>query len=171
MPTKRAAIKTPVTKKSATKKPAMKMIVAQAKAAPKLATRTIKQAVTIRATPVEVYDAMVNAKKHAAFTGVAATSSNKVGGKFTAWDGYIAGKYLKLEPGRRIVEEWSTREWPAGYGPSVIEMTFAKADGGMRLTMVQAEVPATQAAQYRQGWKDYYWNPLKKYFAAKAKAA
>jgi activator of HSP90 ATPase len=100
---------------------------------------------------------------------VPATSSNKVGGKFTAWDGYISGKYLKLEPGRRIVEEWSTRDWRADYPPSTIEFTFAKADGGMRLSMVQTEVPAAQVANYRQGWKDYYWNPLKKYFAAKAK--
>ncbi len=166
MPTKRAA-----TKKPMMKKPAMKKVAARATAAVKMPTRTIKQAVTIPATPVEVYDAMVTAKKHAEFTGVPATSANKVGGKFTAWDGYISGKYLKLEPGRRIVEEWSTRDWPAAYPPSVIEFTFAKADGGMRLAMVQTEVPAAQVANYRQGWKDYYWNPLKKYFAAKAKTA
>jgi activator of HSP90 ATPase len=166
MPTKPAVMKKPVIKKSA-----MKKVAPRAKAGPKMPTRTIKQSVTIRATPVEVYDAMVNAKKHAEFTGVPATSANKVGGRFTAWDGYISGKYLKLEPGRKIVEEWSTRDWPAGYAPSIIELTFTKAVGGMRLTLVQSEVPAAQAPNYRQGWKDYYWNPLKKYFAAKAKAA
>ncbi len=139
-------------------------------AATKLATRTIKQSVAIRATPVEVYDALVNAKKHAAFTGAKATSSNKEGGKFTAWDGYITGKYLKLTPGRKIVVEWSTREWPSEYPPSMIEFAFERADKGMRLTMVQTQVPAAQAPNYRQGWKDYYWNPLKRYFAGKAKA-
>ena len=158
-------------KKAVTKKPAARRVPVKASSVPKLITRTIKQSLVIRATPVEVYDAFVNAKKHAAFTGVPATSVNKSGGKFTAWDGYIAGKYLQLSPGRKIVEEWSTREWPAGYPPSHIEMTFERADRGMRLTMVQTQVPAAQAPNYRQGWKDYYWNPLRKYFAAKAKKA
>ena len=169
MPTKKATMRKAATKKPAKKRLATKQVAAHKSAGAKLATRTITQSVTIRATPVEVYDALVNAKKHAEFTGVPATSANKIGGKFTAWDGYISGKYLKLEPGRKILEEWSTRDWPANFPPSVIELTFAKADGGMRLSMLQTEVPAAQAANYRKGWKDYYWNPLKKYFAAKAK--
>ncbi len=37
----------------------------------------------------------------------------------------------------------------------------------MRLTMIQLQVPASQVAQYREGWKDYYWNPLKNYFLSK----
>ncbi|HVN91325.1 MAG TPA: SRPBCC family protein [Candidatus Binataceae bacterium] len=160
MPTKAATSKKSVRPKNTSS-------AAKALTVKKLATRTIKQSVVIRATPVEVYDALVNAKKHAAFTGAKATSSNKEGGKFTAWDGYITGKYQKLAPGRKIVAQWSTREWPSEYPPSLIEFTFERADKGMRLTMVQSEVPAAQAPNYRQGWKDYYWTPLKKYFAAK----
>jgi activator of HSP90 ATPase len=162
------ATKAATSKKSAGLKKTSR--VAKARSAKKPTTRTIKQSVAIRATPVEVYDALVNAKKHAEFTGAKATSSNREGGKFTAWDGYIAGKYLKLTPGRKIVAEWSTREWPAGYPPSLIEFTFERAESGMRLTMVQSQVPAAQAPNYRQGWQDYYWNPLKKYFVAGAKA-
>ena len=136
-----------------------------------LPTTTIKQSVLIPASPVEVYDAMVNARKHAAFTGAPAKSVNKVGGKFTAWDGYIVGKYLKLEPGKKIVEEWSTNDWPAGYPPSLIELSFERANTVTRLTMVQTEVPTAQAPNYRQGWKDYYWTPLKTYFTALRVAA
>lgn len=137
------------------------------KIASSLPTRTIKQSVMIKATPVEVYDAIVNAKKHAAFTGAVTKSSHKVGGKFTAWDGYISGKYLELVPGRKIIEEWRTKDWPDDYPPSIIELTFERAEGGMQLTMVQSQVPASQVAQYREGWKDYYWNPLKNYFLSK----
>lgn len=155
------------TKAAASKKTVVGKKATNAVAAKKFPTRTIKQSVAIRATPVEVYDALVNAQKHAAFTGAKATSSNREGGKFTAWDGYIAGKYLKLVPGRKLIAEWSTREWPAAYPPSLIEFTFERAEGGMRLTMLQSQVPAAQAPNYRQGWKDYYWNPLKRYFAAK----
>jgi activator of HSP90 ATPase len=155
--------------------PAPKQAVAQTKAAAKqknsLPTRTIKQSVLIPATPVEVYDAIVNGKKHTAFTGSPAKSANKVGGKFTAWDGYITGKYLKLVPGKKIVEEWRANDWPADYPPSLIELGFERVNTMTRLTMVQMEVPAATAPQYRQGWKDYYWTPLQTYFNAKRKVS
>ncbi|MGH7842873.1 MAG: SRPBCC domain-containing protein [Candidatus Binataceae bacterium] len=144
---------------------------ASPKSSPRLPTTTIRQTTLISATPVEVYDALVNSRKHAAFTGAAAKSSNKVGGKFTAWDDYISGKYLRLMAGRKIVAEWRTNDWPAGYAPSLIEFTFERADRSTRLTMVQTKVPAAQAANYRHGWKDYYWTPLKAYFLAQRKSA
>ena len=89
-----------------------------------LKTRTIKQKEFIPVTPVEIYDALLNEQKHSAFTGAKATCDRRVGGKFTAWDGYILGKNLRLENGRRIVQEWKTTEWPEGYPPSLIEFTF-----------------------------------------------
>ncbi|HEY2664792.1 MAG TPA: SRPBCC domain-containing protein [Candidatus Binataceae bacterium] len=132
-------------------------------------TTTITQVAVIPATPVEVYDALVNARKHAAFTGVTATSVRRIGGRFTAWDGYISGRYLALIPGRKIAAEWTTTEWPADYPPSVIEFTFEPIKKGTRLKMIQSQVPTSQAPNYRTGWRDYYWNPLRAYFAAKAK--
>jgi hypothetical protein len=36
--------------------------------------------------------------------------------------------------------------------------------------MVHSQVPASQADQYRQGWVDYYWTPLKAYFSARQEA-
>lgn len=133
-------------------------------------TTTIKQKEIIPASPAEVYDALIDAKKHAEFTGSKATCQPKVGGKFTAWDGYISGKNLKLRKGRRIVQEWKTTEWPTGHPPSVVEFYFKKKGTGTELTMVHSNVPSAQAESYRQGWIDFYWKPLKRYFQKKAKA-
>ena len=134
-----------------------------------MAVNTIRQTELIPgATPEQVYDALVNPKKHARFTGAAATGEPRVGGKFTAWDGYIDGTHLELEPGRRIVQEWSTAEWPQGSPASRLEFTFTEKDGGVEVTMVHSNVPASQVESYRQGWIDHYWQPLKKYFAAKS---
>jgi uncharacterized protein YndB with AHSA1/START domain len=52
---------------------------------------TIRQKTSIPATPDEIYEAFTNSKKHSAFTGSKAKCDPKVGGKFTAWDGYISG--------------------------------------------------------------------------------
>ncbi len=136
----------------------------------KLKTITITQKVVIPALPEEVYDAFLDPEKHAAFTGAEATGDPRVEGEFTAWDGYITGKNLELEKGKRIVQEWSTSEWPEGYPPSRLELTFRKVKDGTELTMVHSQVPAEQAEEYRQGWFDNYWDLLKVYFGKKKRA-
>jgi activator of HSP90 ATPase len=127
-------------------------------------TETIRQKVLIPATLTEVYEAFVDAKKHSKFTGSKATCDPKVGRQFTAWGGYISGKNLELEGGKRIVQEWLTTEWPEGQPPSRLELNFKKAEGGTELSMVHSGVPAEQAADVAQGWIDFYWDPLKEYF-------
>jgi len=128
-------------------------------------TTTIKQKVVIAAMPEDVYDAFIDADKHSAFTGSKATCDPKVGGKFTAWDGYISGKNLELEKGKRIVQEWKTTEWPEGYSPSRFELTLKKIKDGTEVSMVHSNVPVRQADDIKQGWIDFYWNPLKKYLS------
>jgi uncharacterized protein YndB with AHSA1/START domain len=127
-------------------------------------TTTIIQKVVIPATPEEVYDAFMDARKHSEFTGATATCDPTVGGKFTAWDGYISGRNLELQKGKRIVQEWSTVEWPKGYPPSALELTFRKVKDGTEVRMVHSHVPEEQADEYRQGWIDNYWDLLKDYF-------
>lgn len=130
-------------------------------------TRSIRQSRIIPAAPEAVYEALVNAKKHAAFTGASATGVARVGAKFTAWEGYISGKHLVLDKGKQIVQEWSTSEWPEGAAPSRLEFNFEAHAKGTKVTMIQTLVPAEQADRYKQGWIDYYWDPLTKFFTAK----
>jgi activator of HSP90 ATPase len=132
-------------------------------------TTTITQKELILAKPIQVYNALVDAEKHTEFTGSQATSNPKVGGKFTAWEGYIFGKHLKLEKGKRIVQEWKTTEWPEGYPPSIVEFTLKPTRNGTELTMVHSNVPAEQADSYREGWTEYYWKPLQQYFKKKSR--
>jgi len=126
--------------------------------------RTITQKVVIPTTPDRLYDAFINPRIHAAFTGSPATGSARVGGTFTAWDGYISGVNRELVKGRRIVQDWQTTEWPEGAKPSRVEFSFASVKGGTEIRMVHSMVPAEQADAYRQGWIDYYWDPLQAYF-------
>ena len=125
---------------------------------------TIKQKVIILASPDEVYEALVDPKKHSEFTGAKATGKAKVDGKFTAWDGYSFGKYLAIEKGKRILQEWQTTDWPEGYPPSKLELTLQETPKGTELTMIHSDVPAEQDKELADGWIEYYWNPLKAYF-------
>lgn len=125
---------------------------------------TIRQKATVPAEPAKVYEAFIDAKKHSAFTGSKATGDGRVGSSFTAWDGYISGKNIELEPGKRIVQEWATSEWPEDFPPSRLELTFKKVKGGTEISMVHSDVPAEQADELKEGWTEFYWKLLKDYF-------
>ena len=126
---------------------------------------TIKQKVTILSvSPQEVYEAYVDPRKHSEFTGSKTTGEPVVGGKYTAWDGYIFGKYLELDEGKRVVQEWTTTDWVEGYGPSKLELSFAGVADGTEVCMVHSNVPKAKADEIAEGWIEFYWNPLKTYF-------
>src|SRR5207249_11878794 len=56
----------------------------------------------IPASPQQIYDAWLDSEGHAQITGgQPANISAKEGTEFSAWNGYIRGRTLKLEPGRR----------------------------------------------------------------------
>lgn len=124
---------------------------------------TIEQTVFLKATPADVYAALLDPKKHAKFTGSPATTNAKVGAEFKAWDGYISGKNLELVKDKKIVQEWETTEWPKGYPRSRLEFTLTPKKGGTELKMVHSKVPAEQVDDYTSGWKSAYWEPLAEY--------
>jgi len=128
-------------------------------------TRTFHQTATFPATPLEVYTALMTSRGHAAFTGAAARISPKVGGTFTAWDGYIHGKNLELVRGKRIVQAWrpSEESWPADYY-STVTFVLEPTRGGTRLRFTHAGVPTEHAGHLADGWKKSYWTPLRTYF-------
>ncbi len=125
-------------------------------------SKTVKQTVTIKADPHEVYEALMDEKKHSAFTGGDAIVSRKVGGKFSAWGGDIEGKNLELEPDKKIVQSWRNSDWEEGVF-STATFSLVGVDKGTRLTFIQTGVPDEHFEDIKQGWKDYYWTPMKEY--------
>jgi uncharacterized protein YndB with AHSA1/START domain len=119
------------------------------------------------ADPQSVYQAWLDGEQHAAFTGGDAEVDGRVGGRFNVWEGYIEGITLELEPGRRIVQAWRTTEFPPGCPDSVLEVLLAKTRGGTRITLRHSRIPDGQGAEYRQGWKEHYFTPMKRYFSGK----
>jgi len=130
----------------------------------KIELAAITQRATIPATPEQVYEAFVDPKKHSEFTGAIATGKAQIGGKFTAWDGYIFGKFLAFEPSKCLVQEWQSTDWPEGYPPSRFELTFKAVPKGTEITMVHHGIPKSQEQELGEGWEEWYWTPLKKYF-------
>ena len=69
-------------------------------------TKTLQQKVRFRASPIEVYEMLMDSRKHRSLSSMPAKISKKVGGRFTAWGSHISGFNLALLPGRKIVQAW-----------------------------------------------------------------
>ena len=118
------------------------------------------------ASPREIYEAWLSSA-HGKMVGSTATVDPRVGGAFTAWDGYIRGTTLELEPYRRIVQAWRTTEFSAASPDSRLELLLEQVEGGTRLTIRHTEIPEGKSASLEQGWIDHYYRPMKEYFARK----
>jgi uncharacterized protein YndB with AHSA1/START domain len=127
---------------------------------------TIEVSTILPANPERIYRAWMDSREHAAFTGGAATIDPKIGGAYSAWDGYIQGITLALEPYHRIVQSWRSSDFPEGSADSRLEVLLEAAEAGTKLTLVHSEIPEGQGEDYRQGWVDNYFNPMEVYFSS-----
>ncbi|MBI2850789.1 MAG: SRPBCC domain-containing protein [Chloroflexi bacterium] len=125
-----------------------------------MAGKIIRQSVTFKASPYQVYEALMDSRKHSKFTGGKASISRKVGGKFSAYDGSLEGVNLELVPDEKIVQTWRASDWPAGHY-SRVTFSLKEVKGGTRLAFTQRGVPDEHYEDISQGWRDYYWTPMK----------
>ncbi len=127
-------------------------------------SESLKVSTVLPASAQQVYTAWLDSQAHGQFTGSPAEIDAQVGGLFTAWDGYIQGKTLEMEPYHRIFQTWRTDEFPDGSQDSFLEVLIEAADGGAKITLVHTLIPDGQGEQYKQGWLDYYFAPMEEYF-------
>jgi activator of HSP90 ATPase len=123
-------------------------------------TRTLRQSVVFRATAHDVYEMLMDSRKHARFSGQKARISRRVGGRIQAYGDYIEGVNLELVADRRIVQSWRGSNWPPGHF-STVTILLSPTKGGTRLRFTQAGVPEAFHEDIRQGWKDFYWTPMR----------
>lgn len=112
-----------------------------------------------------LYTMWLDSEQHSAFTGGLAAIENKEHSRYTTWGGYITGRLLELEFGKRILMTWRTTEFPDGVEDSTLEITFQNTETGCELHLNQWDIPDGQGSKYEDGWKDYYFNPMTEYFA------
>lgn len=129
-----------------------------------MSSNEFKMSATFSATPEQIFDAWMSGAGHSRMTGSQAKVQKRSGGKFSAWDGYIWGVTLEMERPHRILQAWRTSEFPKASPDSVVEILLEKTKRGTRLKLIHSEIPDGQAENYKQGWKDFYFKPMKKYF-------
>ena len=117
----------------------------------------------LKAKPLEVYEAWLNSETHSEMTGGEAVCGNMEGDKFSAWDGYIEGVNLELNPGKFIKQSWRTSDFRTGDDDSILELSLNGTDYGTEITLKHYNIPKNQS-DYERGWKEHYFEPMERYF-------
>ncbi len=128
-------------------------------------TKTINQTITFDASPKDVYQALLDDKKHAEFTKSAATIDNDKNGKFSVYDGYCHGYNIELTVNEKIVQAWHFAEegWPDDHY-SICTFLIKQSGTRTNLTFTQTDIPKHKADALNSGWIEYYWEPMHEYF-------
>ena len=127
-------------------------------------TYSFEVACEVPADPATIYRAWLSSDGHSGMTGAEASVDPTIGGAFTAWDGYIHGRTLELEPDRRIVQSWRSSEFTPGHADSQIEVLLDATPGGTLVTIKHTGVPADQLGYEQGGSQDSYFAPMLAYF-------
>jgi uncharacterized protein YndB with AHSA1/START domain len=116
---------------------------------------------TIKARPATVFSFFTDRDRWLSWQGVTAEIDPRPGGIFrmnVRGDGYASGRFIAVEPDRRIVFTWG---WegdgsPVPPGSSTVEITLEPdGDDGTLLTLVHSGLPLPALAMHRDGWNHY----------------
>ena len=128
-------------------------------------TTTIKQRVMLPGSPHDVFELLMDEKKHAEFTGGKAKISRDIRGAFSVFDGWATGVTMNLIADKKIVQTWRGADWPKDTFSKVTFTLSTAKHGSTKLEFLQTDVPAKFANDVAQGWRDYYWEPMKEALA------
>lgn len=127
-------------------------------------TTDIHQTITFPTDALDLYKCIMDARMHSSFTGDEAIIEDKEGTSFSAFGGYITGKNIVLERGRKIIQTWRAEEegWPEDHFSEVV-FIFKNVTGGCELDFFHTAIPEHKAEAIEKGWTAYYWEPLRIY--------
>jgi len=120
--------------------------------------------VILQASAEKIFNTWLSSRGHTAMTGGKAKFSKKVGGTYTAWNGYITGKNLEIKPYQYIKQSWRTSEFEEEQADSIVEIELKQiTPGSCQLTLIHSDL-GPKDAQYEHGWIDNYFEPMQRYF-------
>jgi activator of HSP90 ATPase len=122
----------------------------------------LHQEVEIKASPQRIYDALLDSKQFAAFTGMPAEISHEAGGTFTMFGGVIVGRNVELVPKQRIVQAWRPASWDPGVY-SVVKFELKELGSQTKVVLDHTGFPEGSFRHLDAGWHLRYWEPLKKF--------
>jgi activator of HSP90 ATPase len=131
--------------------------------APNQARTSIHYDLDFHTSPERFFEAILDAKHFIEFSGAPATIDANPGGAFSMFGGLIQGRNIELVRNQRIVQAWRPASWDPGVY-SAVHFELKPGAAGTILTFNHTGFPSGLYDHLDWGWKNHYWNPLRKYF-------
>lgn len=131
-------------------------------------SKSFKQRIKLPALPKQVFETLLDSRKHTGFTGAPAFCSKREGSEFSAYNGMLTGRNVELVNNKRIVQAWRAKNWPKGVY-SIVSYTLTKTpDNKCSLEFNHIGIPDSELEKIKKGWDAHYWQPLKQYLKEKS---
>jgi activator of HSP90 ATPase len=118
--------------------------------------------VAFKANPQRIYEALLDSKQFAAFSGMPADIDPKEGGAFSMFGGQIVGRNVELVPNQRIVQAWRPAHWAPGVY-SLVKFELKPQASGTMVVLDHSSFPEGDFDHLEAGWREHYWERLTKY--------
>ena len=123
--------------------------------------KDFKKYFNIPATPEDVYVALTTPVTIQLWTGEPAEMSTEPGSEFSLWDGSIAGKNLRFEEGKTIVQQWYFGEHEQ---ESIVTITLHPKGGGTSVELIHTNIPDEDYDDFVDGWIHSYFGSLREFY-------
>ncbi len=120
----------------------------------------LEQTYVIKAPLAKVWEALTDTSVAEQWEAGPAKVDAKVGGEFSYWDGDIHGIFTKLVSKKLIEQDWYEHDYPERHHK--VTFTLSEKENETTIQLLQTDVGDDEFESMLDGWKDYYFDPIKK---------
>ena len=114
--------------------------------------------------PERLYKVYIDPREHALATGQPATIDARDGGEFSAYGGYLTGRFIRLIPARLVVQFWRSRHFGDNDPDAILSIAFRRNEYEQaEVELVLTNVPAGMTRHDNSSWNQFYWEPFRAY--------
>ena len=123
--------------------------------------KDFKKYYIIPATPEEIYKALTTEITVRLWTGDLVEMDPQEGGEFSLWDGGITGRFITLEPFKKIVQEWYFGDQEE---QSIVTIKLHEHKKGTSFEVNHTNIPDEAYDDIVEGWDTEYVGSLIEFY-------
>ncbi|PRD46894.1 SRPBCC domain-containing protein [Sphingobacterium haloxyli] len=123
--------------------------------------KNFKKYYIVAAPPEDIYKALTTEITIRLWTGDAVEIEPREGGEFSMWDGAITGKFIQLDPHKKIVQQWYFGEQEEA---SIVTIKLHEDRRGTSFEVQHTNIPDEAYEDIVEGWNDTYMASLIEFY-------